>query len=220
MQSTVHQQVRAMQAQAAADDRAAFEERHRQNVVASATRFAVAHPDVVEWLMANESNDFAQKLAAALDRKGFLTIPQVEAVRRNIAGAQQAPAGAAIDVGRIEQAFEKARQSGLKRLRLHLDAFKFSPAGENSRNAGGIYVKRSGGDGAYLGKVLGGKFVRAAACTQEEEARIVAAAADPAQAAKAYGQRTGQCCVCGRELTAEESIERFVGPICAEKYGF
>jgi hypothetical protein len=36
----------------------------------------------------------------------------------------------------------------------------------------------------------------------------------------AYGKRTGACSCCGRELTNGESIDRGIGPICAEKYGW
>lgn len=39
----------------------------------------------------------------------------------------------------------------------------------------------------------------------------------PEEAAR-YGQVTGRCACCGRELTNEESIERGIGPICWEKY--
>lgn len=213
----IHQQVRTMQATQAAASAASA----REAVIQAATRFAMAHPDVVTWLMDNVGNEFADSLSRQLDERGSLTENQIAAVRKGIARAQ-APAatGVAISVGRIEEAFSHAQATGLKKLRLHLDSFKFTPAGDKSQNAGGIYVKRSGGDGAYLGKVMGGKFLRSRDCTDDEEKRIVEAASDPAKAAKAYGQRTGQCCICGRELTAEESIERFIGPICAGRYGF
>lgn len=215
--SAAHQKARAVLAVQAQDDAA----RRRAAVMDQAMRFGMAHPDVVEWLMDNESNEFAQSLARQLNERGSLSENQIAAVRKGIARAQ-APAavGVEINVGRIEEAFSHAQATGLKRLRMFLDTFKFSPAGESSRNVGGIYVKRAGGDGAYLGKVMGGKFLRARDCTDDEEKRIVDAASDPAKAAKAYGQRTGQCSICGRELTAEESIERFVGPICAQRYGF
>lgn len=36
--------------------------------------------------------------------------------------------------------------------------------------------------------------------------------------AKAYGKATGQCCVCGRELTNEESITNGIGPVCSSKF--
>lgn len=209
--TNVHAQVRAMQAQSSAQ----AADRAREAVMQRAMAFGAAHADVVEWLMDNESNDFAQSLSQYLNDHGFLTEGQINAVRKKLAPAA---AGTAIDVGRIEQAFDNARESGLKRLRMHLDTFKFTPAGESSRNKGGIYVKRSGGDGAYLGKVLGGKFFPSRECTSDEEQRVVAAASDPAAAAKAYGQRTGQCCMCGLELTAEDSIERSMGAICAGRY--
>ena len=34
------------------------------------------------------------------------------------------------------------------------------------------------------------------------------------------GKRVGSCCVCARKLTRKESIERGIGPICAEKVGY
>ena len=45
------------------------------------------------------------------------------------------------------------------------------------------------------------------------------AAADPYAAAKLYGQNTGSCSCCGRELTNALSIELGIGPICREKFG-
>ena len=36
---------------------------------------------------------------------------------------------------------------------------------------------------------------------------------------KAYGRRTGNCAICGLELSAEESIQRTIGPVCASKWG-
>jgi hypothetical protein len=71
-----------------------------------------------------------------------------------------------------------------------------------------------------LGRIVDGRFLRSHACDDATEARILAAIADPAAAAIAYGQRTGTCSCCGRELTNAESRARGIGPICAEKYGF
>lgn len=36
--------------------------------------------------------------------------------------------------------------------------------------------------------------------------------------AKAWGALYGTCCVCGRTLTDEKSIEAGIGPICAQKF--
>lgn len=36
--------------------------------------------------------------------------------------------------------------------------------------------------------------------------------------AKSYGQLYGTCCLCGRTLTDETSIENGIGPVCAKKF--
>jgi len=38
------------------------------------------------------------------------------------------------------------------------------------------------------------------------------------EAIKAIGLLTGNCCICGRTLTAEGSIDEGIGPICAGKF--
>ncbi|MCA0214679.1 MAG: DUF6011 domain-containing protein [Proteobacteria bacterium] len=211
---SAHQRIAVMGAAAMADARHAREAAARSEVMDKAVRFAMAHTDVMDWLDQNPSNPFAQSLSESLNKYGSLTEGQVRAVRNRTTAATAAPV---IQVARIEEAFDTARNAGLKRLKMHLDTFEFKPAGEKSANAGGIYVTE---DGAYLGKVMGGRFLKTGACSDDQQARVLAAASDPAAAAKAYGQRTGRCSICGRELTADESIERFVGPICASKYGF
>ncbi len=55
---------------------------------------------------------------------------------------------------------------------------------------------------------------------QREQAEVLAVASDPHNAAIAYGRRTGNCAICGRELTNHASIDLGIGPICAEKYGW
>lgn len=186
---------------------------------------------------------FPQSLLDALAKYGSLTDKQLEAVRKCMARdaqreearalASNAETGATnvrrelnapvCDVTKLEEAFQKARDSartdreGLKFLHLRLDTFVFTPAGARSRNPGAIYAKE---EGEYLGKVAQGRFFRAGSCNDEQERRIVAAASDPAGAAKAYGLRTGVCSICGRELTKRESIDRGIGPICAARWGF
>lgn len=36
--------------------------------------------------------------------------------------------------------------------------------------------------------------------------------------AEEFGRRTGTCCVCGRTLTNQDSIEAGIGPICSSKF--
>jgi hypothetical protein len=113
-------------------------------------------------------------------------------------------------------AFEAAVSSGIKRPKLRFDGFDASLAPASGRNAGAVYL-RSGDQ--FIGKIAGGKFVASFEATQEQQAAVVAAMADPLAAAVAFGRRTGQCSCCGRELTNAESVELGIGPICRERFG-
>lgn len=188
---------------------------------ARAVEWALAYPAEMAWLGDNmEANDFALSLAMAVDKFGHLTDGQLQAVRDNIQRAGMRAAAPVISVAEIEAKFAIARANQVKKPAMRLDTFVFKAAGDKSANAGGIYVtEKQGEESVYLGKVLGGKFLRVGACTDDQQARIIAAASDPTAAAIAYGQRTGNCSICGRELTAEGSIEIAVGPICLSNYG-
>lgn len=90
-----------------------------------------------------------------------------------------------------------------------------APAGEGWFSMGGkIYkVQQSQSSGHLYAKVLEttGGWVFAPGKIKEltEDHRLTAA-----EAAK-YGKLYGVCCICGRVLTNEESIEAGIGPICA-----
>jgi hypothetical protein len=202
------------------------------------------HKAEVEWLHATANREenkmglppfkyweFPVKLRESLAQYGTLTDGQLAAVRKCMlrdverkaerqAKAEQAPT---VDVSKIEQAFAVARSKAaaggdsVRWLNLRLDTFRFDDAPASGQWPAAIFVKE--GD-AKLGRIVGGKFVRSRVCTDEQEQRIVAAIADPAQAARAYGLRFKQCSVCGRELTNEESRGRGIGPICAERFGW
>ncbi len=206
----------------------AREERAR---VATLNTFAEQHPAAWTWIAANTGRfDFATALSAAIAKYGHLTDNQLAAVERCIAkDATRAAEKAAREAGApevtvepIEAAFAKlwetkGKAKGIAHMRLRLGAFTFKPASGHSQNAGAIYVTE-GED--YLGKIQGGKFKRTFACTAETEAEVVKVCADPQKEAIAYGKRYGICAVCGRGLENAESIERGIGPICAEKFGW
>lgn len=184
-----------------------------------------------EWLLeaAGRGFEFAVSLQAALHKYGSLTDGQLAAVRKCvIASAERMAKRAAekveaektapqISIEAIEVAFNKAKEAGIRYPRLRLDTFVFTPAASHGKNPGAVYVK-SGEQ--YLGKILGGKLYATRECPSEASERIVAAASDPHAAAVAYGKKFGCCAVCGRELTEGGSIERGIGPVCAEKYGW
>jgi hypothetical protein len=196
-----------------------------ESAAARATVWALAHPAEMGWLVDNMvSNSFAASLAADVSNFGELSAGQLNAVRNNLERSRSAAATRAtaptITTAQIEALFDTARGNGVKKPAMRLDEFVFKAAGQDSRNVGGIYVTTTvHDDSVYLGKVLGGKFLKTDACTDDQQKRILAVASSPADAAKAYGQRTGNCSICGRELTAEESIERFIGPICFANFG-
>jgi hypothetical protein len=204
--------------------------RKQDEARSAAATFAEQNPAAVAWINAKRGSfDFATAMSDTLNKYGHLTENQLNAVLRcvvrdeeraaaNVARiANVATNAPAINVLKIVESFAHAMSKGIKRPKLRLDAFKFSVAPATGRNAGSIYVVQ---DEIYLGKITDGKFFRARDCSDEQQDRIVAAAANPGEAAKAYGFRTGSCSCCGRELTNKASIDLGIGPICADKYGF
>lgn len=191
-----------------------------------------ANPAETEWMQNSFDNfSFARAMLEALNKFGSLTEKQMETVQRLTAQsaerkaarvaeqAARAVSAPVVTVQAIEVAFNNAKEAGVKYPKLRLDTFVFSPAGENSKNAGAIYIKNKE-DGVYLGKVAGGRLFTSRDCTTEAAERIVAVSSDPKQAAVAYGMKFGACSICGRALTDADSIARGIGPICAENYGF
>jgi hypothetical protein len=204
--------------------------KRRVDLGAAAEAWHAANPAESAWMRSRAPRfDFAASMVEAVARYGALTAGQMAAVQKLAArdaerDAERAAeriereaAAPAVTVARLVEAFDTARSSGLKRLRLRLAGFVFSPAPDHGRNAGAIYVKA--GD-TYLGKIAEGRFQRVFACTAADEALVVEACADPEAAAVAYGMRTGSCSCCGKELTNAESIARGIGPICAGKWGW
>lgn len=78
-------------------------------------------------------------------------------------------------------------------------------------NEGSVYVFC--GD-TYMGKITPEGIYKGDA---RAKGALEAAAADPLQAAVAYGRQTGACSCCGRELTDPVSIFGGIGPICLAK---
>jgi len=180
------------------------------------------YPAEYNWIMdAKATFDFANSMYESVKKYGSLTEKQLAAVQKCVAKKAAAVAereareqsAQAVSIEAVEVAFNNAKQSGIKYPRLRLDGFTFSPATKNEA----IYVKEGE---QYLGKVLGGKFLKVRECNDEQESRIIAAANDPKKAAVAYGHKFGNCAVCGRELSDKESVERGIGPICASRFGW
>jgi hypothetical protein len=183
------------------------------------------------WILANPKFDFATSMVEALAKYGSLTDGQMAAIRKCIArngerkqaAVNREASAPTIDITKIEAAFSKAKASKLQYPKLLLDTFKFQPAGPASKWAGSIYVTDAtemgqDGRGLYLGRITDGKLVVTRGCGEERQARILAAAASPAEAAIKYGHMSGSCSCCGRRLDNPESVARGIGPICYAKY--
>lgn len=222
------------------------EARAERKAVSDWDTFKIANKLEAEWIERRRETFgfFAGAMYDAVRKYGRLTDGQMAAVRRCVANDQghaqkraaaeieraqivaAAPAVDAAPLAKIEAAFASAKGAGIRHPKLRLDQFVFSPAPASGKNAGAIYVKqecRAVGEiyeGAYLGKITGGRFQRARDCDDGQEAAIVAAASDPEAAAVAYGKRYGKCSVCSRDLTNQDSIERGIGPVCAERMGW
>lgn len=215
-----------------ADKRAADRDAKRIAIHEAVKAFTVDFADDFAWMQARrETFEFANSMCDALTTYGSLTEKQHAAVtrlrladeqrtaQRAVEAAQRAENAPVVTLAKIEDAFSTAIGKGIKRPKLRLDTFKFSLAPATGRNAGAIYVVDAA-EGQYLGKIADGKFLRVRECNDDQEQRIVAAAADPHAAAIAYGQRTGNCCICDRELTNHASIDAGIGPICAGRMGW
>ncbi len=126
-----------------------------------------------------------------------------------------------IRVDHMHDAFQAAVRNGVKNPKVHVDGFTFKLAPSTGKNPGAIYVTEDEtGFDEYLGKIVGNSFVQVKGCTEEQRQRILAAASDPLNAMLNFGRKFGRCSVCNRKLTDPESIQRAIGPICANNFGF
>jgi Family of unknown function (DUF6011) len=218
-------------AQAAADWIADHKAEHEW-LVATAARNATLPPEKAFTLPAS--------FLEALDRYGSLTERQLTVIRNGIQRdakraeeqVQRQADAPAVDVSKIEQAFEHARRVELERkpgaigvwnrpLKLRAEGnldVTVEPGREGSKWQGMLFVEAF--DGRKLGRIQDGKFIAKFECSQVETDAVVKACSDPHAAAKAWCQAYSECQVCGRTLTNATSIEEGIGPICREKYGW
>lgn len=198
--------------------------------------FAAAHPVIAQWIMGNPNFSFAVSMKQAIEKYGDLTDAQLNACQRCVdkeaaqaadraATAAAAPSVDTAGINRLKLAFDtaikyaqaKGRGRTLKSPKITIGNMVISPAKATSNNPGALYVKVRRGE--YLGKIQNGRFF-GRNCEPQQEKKILAFIADPKAAAEAYGQETGMCCICNATLTNKESIERGIGPICGEKFGW
>ena len=202
-----------------------------QKVLVDRDNWITANREDYVWMTSQRTFEFAIAIVEALNKFGNLTEKQHATVTRlriandarnallNEQTAAREVNAPVVSVEQIEVAFANARQNGIKRPKMKLAGYKFTEAPATGRNVGALYVIRVQDD-QYLGKIANGKFIRVRDCSEGEAGEIVAIASNPHESAIAYGQRTGNCAICSRELTNHASIDLGIGPICASKYGW
>lgn len=184
----------------------------------------------VEWSWMKEASgrgfEFATKLIEDVRKFGGLTQGQRDAIYRMIAKREDAtkaretnaPLVDGAGLGKLTEAFSRALATGLKSPKVRIGEVVFSLA-KTAANAGCLYVKTR--EGVYLGKITpSAKLMKGQECTERYEAMIIEIGRDPQAAAVAHGKQTGSCAICGRHLENAESVERGIGPICADKFGW
>jgi len=216
-----------------ADDRAKARERAQarkeRELQDNIDTFVQAHPEAWGWMLTNPQFEFANNMADAVRKYGSLTERQMAAVLKCVESSKRRLAereaervarvanAPVVDATRLEQAFSAAKSKGLQWPKITMGAMVVKPAPAHGANAGALYVTEHG---QYLGKVMGGRFLKVRECADDAAQRVATLINDPKAAAEAYGKETGVCCICSRTLTNQESIDRGIGPICAEKFGW
>lgn len=191
----------------------------------------------IETLRANiesgrlRSSEFARSLLGQFDRRGDLSPAQwayVDKLNAQVAAPAKPVEKVGDGFGAILELFATAKDNGLKTPKIRLmteggQRLMLKPAPDNSRLAGRIMITDGGGYGQsrYFGSVdSNGQFQTGRdKAPAEVLAYLKAFNQDAAAQAKAYGQKTGNCCFCGLELREALSIATGVGPICAERFG-
>lgn len=208
------------------------EEQRAQDAQSRADQWLAEHQVEAQWLKEKVAagNEFAQRLQQGLLKFGSLTENMVAAIQRDLVReAERFEQNRAlherkqtVDITPIIDAFSRASNS-LRKPILRTEHFRFSKAPAFGRNPNAIYVKTLGTEdveGVYLGKIMDGVFTPSRECTPEMQAKLAEVCQDPKGAVLRYARLTGNCGICGKKLDRKDSIERGIGPVCAEKFGF
>ncbi len=216
--------------------------RFPNSIEAKKFKFYEEHSDIIDALRDIKSwNTFAASLVNQFDTKGQLTEPQLfsasamlmkiksNAEERAAKKVEQKKNMLSLDVSKIlaildktegvERRYSNGREYVTKKVqfpKVRVGDLVFSKASDSSNNAGAVYIKYQK---EYIGKVLGGYYLPVNSPSDEVISEIKSICKDPLDSAIAYGKRTGNCAVCSRDLTRHDSIDRGIGPICAERLG-
>jgi hypothetical protein len=173
----------------------------------------------VQAALAAVRGDFAASLLRQWGRLSTAQLAWAHKLALQVTAPAAAPAGDSQLAG-LFAPFDHARQGGRKRLAIRTPDAILKPSkcgdylyvSDPNNTEPGYY----GSQPRYLGKVSRQGVTN---CSAEVADNLRLIAADPLSAAVAYGRLTGSCSICARTLTDPVSIERGIGPICADNYG-
>ena len=185
-------------------------------------------PVQVKSILGTLTSSFAQDLYAKFRRLSDKQYSWAVKLCEDHLSQQQKYAAQNYDFNGIVDSILSAQENGLKRIKLRFHDLIVKPSKNffASRDGKGrLYVLSAtetqesewGTQPKYLGWIT-----RTTTSLKDDEIISILedVSEDPMKAARLYGQQTGQCCCCGRELTRKDSIALGIGPICAERYGW
>lgn len=169
--------------------------------------------DLIVWLAQQQWSEFAVSLAQSFRRYGGLT-PRQEAAarkmydtcqqRREARAAAAAAAAVASPVAAPAPAVEWVREPGMYETE---DGRVFRV--KRSKDSGRLYASLYNPGAACRSDRF--SFMAGAMRLLRATHRMTK------ERAMALGAQWSQCCVCGRDLTAAESVEKGIGPICIQR---
>lgn len=133
-----------------------------------------------------------------------------------------------IDLSKIIELFDGAVERGLKWPKIRFDAsaagvpLVMSRAGSTAASPHTVNLTDGGRypDNLFYGRIRrDGTFYQGRDYRPEVLPFLERLADGTADVAAMYGQHTGHCCFCGRELTDGRSVSVGYGPVCADKWG-
>lgn len=171
----------------------------------------VAYPagTAIEWTRGVRGAKHATTADCAAARAGAATVPPP-------------PGLGAVSLAPVADFLAAAQARGLRYPKARFLApgggeFRLSVAGAQSQAPGSIQVVL---DEQWIGRVTPtGVVVGKLARRPDLIAALLDIAANPAEAAAAYGALMCRCSFCDRPLTDDGSVEVGYGPICAARYG-
>lgn len=196
-------------------------ERQQRVQQANLSVFKADQPEAYAWMVAKAPTfGFAASMLQALQQYGSLTANQLAAVQRCIDSDAQRQAERA----QRDQQRAAAPVIALNALHTVLQRHSKFYAGDItlSRRNGDqlVWIKHANAE-KVIGKIDSGVLTlwnRPGVDNNEVREMLNEFEGAPLQSAIKYGKLSGRCCSCGRELTADGSIEAGIGPICAQKF--